>query len=96
MRAVGIKTLKNKLSEYLRLVATGEVVLVVDRDQVVAELRPPNERRATDVGDVRLANLVRSGLLRPALVRGGKPPPGLPVAPLATILDDLARDREDR
>ena len=38
MRAVGLKTLKNKLSEYVRLVAGGETVLVTDRDRVVAEL----------------------------------------------------------
>jgi prevent-host-death family protein len=40
VRAVGLKVLKNKLSEYLRLAARGEVVLVTDRDRVVAELIP--------------------------------------------------------
>jgi Antitoxin of toxin-antitoxin stability system len=39
MRSVGIKLLKNKLSEYIRL--AGETVLVTDRDRVVAELGPP-------------------------------------------------------
>src|SRR5207245_2318583 len=34
MRAVGLKTLKNKLSEYVRLAAGGETVLVTDRDRV--------------------------------------------------------------
>jgi len=38
MRAVGLKVLKNKLSEYVRLAASGETVLVTDRDRVVAEL----------------------------------------------------------
>ena len=38
MRSVGIKLLKNKLSEYIRLAAGGETVLVTDRDRVVAEL----------------------------------------------------------
>jgi len=41
MRAVGLKTLKNKLSEYVRLVAGGETVLGTDRDRVVAEIVPP-------------------------------------------------------
>ncbi len=41
MRAVGLKVLKNKLSEYVRLAASGETVLVTDRDRVVAELVPP-------------------------------------------------------
>jgi antitoxin (DNA-binding transcriptional repressor) of toxin-antitoxin stability system len=37
MRAVGIKVLKNKLSEYVRLAERGETILVTDRDPVVAE-----------------------------------------------------------
>ena len=41
MRSVGLKVLKNKLSEYVRLAASGETVLVTDRDRVVAELGPP-------------------------------------------------------
>ena len=41
MRAVGVRELKNRLSEYLRLVRTGEAVLVTDRGRVVAELRQP-------------------------------------------------------
>lgn len=40
MRIVGVKQLKARLSEYLREVRRGEVFLVTDRDQVVAELRP--------------------------------------------------------
>jgi antitoxin (DNA-binding transcriptional repressor) of toxin-antitoxin stability system len=42
MRSVGLKTLKNKLSEYVRLAAGGETVLVTDRDRVVAEIGPPS------------------------------------------------------
>ena len=41
MRAVGIREMKNKLSEYLRIVAEGETVLVTDRGRVVAQLAPP-------------------------------------------------------
>jgi antitoxin (DNA-binding transcriptional repressor) of toxin-antitoxin stability system len=40
MRTVGIKVLKAKLSEYIRMVKGGETVLVTERDEVVAELRP--------------------------------------------------------
>jgi antitoxin (DNA-binding transcriptional repressor) of toxin-antitoxin stability system len=40
MRAIGIKALKAKLSEYVRLAKAGETILVTERDQVVAELRP--------------------------------------------------------
>jgi antitoxin (DNA-binding transcriptional repressor) of toxin-antitoxin stability system len=41
MKAVGVRELKNRLSEYLRAVREGERVLVTDRGQVVAELRAP-------------------------------------------------------
>ena len=41
MRAVGIRELKNRLSEYIRLVGSGERVLVTDRGVIVAEIRPP-------------------------------------------------------
>ena len=40
MKAIGVKQLKARLSEYLRLVKAGETVLVTDRDQVVAEISP--------------------------------------------------------
>lgn len=40
MRAVGIRELKNRLSEFIRLVEAGESVVVTDRGTVVAELRP--------------------------------------------------------
>ena len=43
MKALGIKQLKARLSEHLRAVKAGEIVLVTDRDEVVAELRPPRE-----------------------------------------------------
>ncbi len=46
MKAVGVKELKARLSEYLRAVRAGETVLVTDRDQVVAELRPVRPRAA--------------------------------------------------
>ena len=40
MKAVGIKVLKAKLSEYVRMAKAGETILVTERDEVVAELRP--------------------------------------------------------
>lgn len=43
MKSVGVKVLKNQLSKYLSLVRQGEVVLVTDRDEVIAELRRPAE-----------------------------------------------------
>jgi len=47
MKTVGVRELKNRLSEYIRQVRSGEGVLVTDRGQVVAELTPPGHG-ATD------------------------------------------------
>jgi antitoxin (DNA-binding transcriptional repressor) of toxin-antitoxin stability system len=47
MRAVGLQVLRNRLSEYVRLAARGETVLVTDRDRVVAEIVPPRRPVAT-------------------------------------------------
>jgi antitoxin (DNA-binding transcriptional repressor) of toxin-antitoxin stability system len=96
VRAVGLKVLKNKLSEYVRLAASGEVVLVTDRDRVVAELIPPREGRSPLLADAMLADAVRNGWISAPVSAGGGPPPRLPVAPLADILSELDRDRSDR
>jgi len=96
MRAVGIKTLKNKLSEYVRLAAAGEVVLVTDRDRVVAELGPPQPGRAATVSDALLADVVRQGWLRPPVVPPDVLPARRPVAPLADLLQELDADRSER
>jgi antitoxin (DNA-binding transcriptional repressor) of toxin-antitoxin stability system len=96
MRAVGIKALKNKLSEYVRLAANGETVLVTDRDRVVAEIGPPQPGRAVDVSDALLADVVRRGWLRPPIAASGILPARKPVAPLAELLQELDADRSDR
>jgi len=96
MRAVGLKILKNKLSEYVRLAAEGEVVLVTDRDRVVAELCPPRSTRSHELADAQLAEAVREGWLSPPLLPPGTLPPRRPVAPLATLLAELDQDREER
>ena len=66
MRSVGIKVLKNKLSEYVRLAASGETVLVTDRNRVVAELVPPRAGRKATSADARWAEAIRLGHITPA------------------------------
>ena len=96
MRAVGLKTLKNKLSEYVRLVAGGETVLVTDRDRVVAELVPPGAGRSALLADAMLAEAVRRGWVTPPALAGGSAPPRKPVAALHTLMEELRSDRDDR
>ena len=96
MRAVGLKVLKNKLSEYVRLAAGGETVLITDRDRVVAELVPPVAGRSQTVDDVALADLMRRGCLTPPVVGPGGDVPRRPILRFTTLLEELDRDRADR
>jgi prevent-host-death family protein len=98
MREVGIRELKNRLSEYIRLVREGEVVMVTDRGEVVAELRQPVEGQEMLQKYPGLADLVRRGLAtlpskphRPGLY------PLLPsITPPGTAARLLAAEREDK
>jgi len=96
MRCIGVKALKNKLSEYLRLIAAGESILVTDRDRVIAELIPPREGRSPRSSDALLADAVRKGWITPAALSPGTPPPRLPVDTIDGILRELADDRAER
>lgn len=96
MIAVGIREMKNRLSEYIRRVRDGEVILVTDRGRVVAQLTKPG----IDVTapDDPIARLEADGLL---LRRGGKNHPELypdlePAAPGISALDLLDELRGDR
>lgn len=96
MRSVGLKVLKNKLSEYIRLAAAGETVLVTDRDRVVAEIVPPQPNRKLLSDEELIAKGVREGWLTPATIPPGTPPPRHPMIPFEELMADLERDREDR
>jgi prevent-host-death family protein len=93
MRTVGLKILKNKLSEYVRLAAAGETVVITDRGRTVAELVPPRREPESVI-----ERGVREGWIRPATRGANWPPPNKPVPGLTLeqLLADLDRDREDR
>lgn len=97
MTEVGIRELKNRLSEYVRLVRSGEVVMVTDRGEVVAELRPPvmggeavsrypGLEELARQGHIRLGEPNRSGLY-PRL------PAETPLGAAARLLDEERGDR---
>lgn len=96
VRAVGLKVLKNKLSEYVRLAAGGETVLITDRDRVVAELAPPEKTRSPLLADALLAEAVRQGWIRPPALPAAGPPPRKPVMSFHDLLREMEEDRADR
>jgi antitoxin (DNA-binding transcriptional repressor) of toxin-antitoxin stability system len=96
MRAVGLKVLKNRLSEYVRLAREGEIVLVTDRDRVVAELGPPAPDRVGRAGDALLAEASRRGWIQPAVLPHAGAPPRRPVTTFDNLLRELESDRGDR
>jgi prevent-host-death family protein len=96
MRAVGLKVLKNKLSEYVRLAERGETVLVTDRDRVVAEIVPPDKSRSPLLADALLADAMRQGLITPPALPSADVPPRKPVMSFRQLKRDLEQDRSER
>ena len=97
METVGIRELKNNLSKYVRQAEGGHVVIVTDRGRIVAELRPPAERR-TDIhpgllemerrGQIRLATKPNDPSLyrrMPHIDLGGKT--------IQDLIDEIRGDR---
>lgn len=93
MRTVGLKILKNKLSEYVRLAAAGETIVVTDRNRVVAEIVPPRREPESVI-----ERGVREGWIRPATRGANWPPPRKPIPGLTLeqLMAELDQDREDR
>jgi len=98
MRAVGIRELKNRLSEVLRLVSAGEEILVTDRGEVVAELRRPGSTR--DIQSHPFPLLL--SYAREGKVRLGSPnrpdlyPPPKTLLPQGVVNSLLDQERGDR
>jgi antitoxin (DNA-binding transcriptional repressor) of toxin-antitoxin stability system len=99
MKSVGIKQLKARLSEYVRLARDGEIVLVSDRDEVVAEMGPPRHQ-SPEAGSIgasldRLAargQVTRAGHAKKGWI-WSPPHLGLGKSAVRDILEDLRNDR---
>lgn len=97
MRAAGIKELKARLSEYVRAVKAGETVLVTERGEVVAELRPPTGIGLPQAADA-LESLAREGQITHARLakdgwRWATEGLGLPTGTAESLLDELRAER---
>jgi antitoxin (DNA-binding transcriptional repressor) of toxin-antitoxin stability system len=99
MKSVGVKQLKARLSEYLRLVRSGETILVTDRDEVVAELRPTRPRPSSPASlEEILDSLSERGELTRATIAKGRwtwkvNGLGLPPGTAGALLDEIRKDR---
>lgn len=95
MTKVGLRELKNRLGTYIAKVRAGETVVVTDRGEVVAELRPPAQGENAALlemarkGEIRLGKPIKD---RKALYR--VPRPVLKGITSAELLD--AEREEDR
>lgn len=99
MKVVGIKQLKARLSEYVRMAKAGETVLVTERDEVVAELRP--SRRQRPIAG-RLEELLDALAASGEITRAAQPKGnwgwrsrglGLPAGTTPALLDELRQER---
>jgi antitoxin (DNA-binding transcriptional repressor) of toxin-antitoxin stability system len=97
MRAVGLKILRRKLGEYVRLAAEGETILVTDRNRAIAELVAPQPGSAAALAGGRRAELIREGLLAPRrLPVGAVPEREQGSVSLEQLMRELDNDRADR
>ncbi|HWW94253.1 MAG TPA: type II toxin-antitoxin system prevent-host-death family antitoxin [Vicinamibacteria bacterium] len=95
MKVVGVRELKNRLSQYLRMVRNGEEILVTDRGEMVAELRRPSPR--VTLPYPALLEVVRQGRARVGLPNRPDLYPALgrvmPPGSAARLLDEERGER---
>ncbi len=94
MITVNVSELKSRLSHYLRAVRGGEVVLVRDRDRVVARLDAVG-MPGTSSEDQRLARLEETGAIRRRHTQVDASLPERRVKAGADIVDALLADRNE-
>lgn len=93
MKKTGIADLKNNLSRYIDQVKSGESILVLDRNQPVAQIIPlqPAQRGAPSNRE-KIASLERKGLIR----RGsGDPKKSLAKRRLTRVSGSVLKDLLD-
>lgn len=86
---VGARELKARLGKYLRTVRAGKTLIVTDRGEPVAELRPLEEDLDRKIARLRAAGKLGGG--------SGRVRPHSPLRiPGVTLSDAVLEDREDR
>jgi antitoxin (DNA-binding transcriptional repressor) of toxin-antitoxin stability system len=98
LKTTNIRTLKDRLSAFLRDVQRGDVILVTDRGRVVAEIRQPTVGvPPEDVSAGKLQRFVSDGLVKLGLpnAKAAYRRPGISV-PDRVIDEALDATRGDR
>ena len=95
MRQVSVTELKNKLSQYLRLVKSGETIEVLERSVPIARLQAIGSGAAQ--GDSHLERLLRDGIVTRAQRKPRKgeleePPAPCSVDVVQILIEERARD----
>ena len=76
MKTVQIKVLRDNLSKYLKLVKEGEVILVKERNTIIAELKQPSpEVTQKTAWEIKREQWIKEGILTPAKTQGPIKPP---------------------
>ena len=94
-KAVGVKALRDGLSRYLRDVRAGTTILVLDRDEVVAEIRQPSVDAYPGAHTTLADDLARSGKLIRARSPRSKLRPSPLRLPTGSAQEILEADRAD-
>lgn len=86
---VGARELKARLGKYLRSVRGGKTLIVTDRGEPIAELRPLEEDFDRKIARLRAAGKIGGG--------SGRVRPSAPLRiPGVSLSDAVLEDREDR
>ncbi len=96
MQTVGIRNLKSRLSEYVRMVQAGERVTVTNRGNPVMDLVPHSPQQLDP--DDALLRLARAGVVRlgtkgPAVYSQPPAEDRLPASVVAELLDAVRGER---
>lgn len=95
IKTVGIRKLKDNISGYLREVRSGTIILITDRDRVVAELHEPVVDIDAGHDLSAMSEWIMDGKLQPARTKKKKCPASPVNMKNGTAAYLLDRDREE-
>ncbi|MDR3335029.1 MAG: type II toxin-antitoxin system Phd/YefM family antitoxin [Treponema sp.] len=97
MITVGVKDLKDHLSQYLRYVKNGEKVIITEYNRIIAEITVPEKQDGASTFEQRLMEMVEKGEV--ILTKTDAPPAPKPKfaehIDYETILEEVRVDQDD-